>query len=101
MKSQSSRWVDFGKLQFKLAEKSGKVAPLCNLPELGLQMFPARKDHLGRLEEISDPLTKEFKEHRYKLDCATRDKMVSNRETMYGAAGTAGAPSVSKPNPYK
>ena len=99
---RTPRWVDFGKLQFKLAEKCGKVAPICNLPELGLQMFPARKDHLGRLEEVSDPLTQEFKDHiRYKLDCASREKTVPNRETIYGAAGTAGAPAVSKTSRYK
>ena len=51
------RWVDMGKIQFRLAERNGKVAPLCNLPSLGLHEYPAREDHLGRLESISDPLT--------------------------------------------
>ena len=92
------RWIDFGKIQFRLAERNGKTAPLCNLPILGLQEYPAQKDHTGRLEEISDPLTEEFKQHiRFKLEnAARRDGMVPGRETMSGAAGTGGAPGVYK-----
>ena len=93
------RWVDRGKIQFRLAERNGKVAPLCNLPSLGLHEYPAREDHLGRLESISDPLTDGFKRHiRFKLDhAARRDGMVPGREVSLGAAGTAGADGIYKP----
>lgn len=90
------RWVDLGKIQFRLTERNGKRAPLCNLPSLGLLEFPAREDHLGRLESISDPLTDEFKQHiRFKLESATRVETVP-RETSYGGSGTAGAPKPAK-----
>jgi hypothetical protein len=92
------RWIDVGKIQFRLAERNGKSVPLCNLPIHGLQEFPARKDHTGRLEHVSDPLTDAFKQHiRFKLEnVARRDGMVAGRETLFGAAGSGGAPGVYK-----
>ncbi len=86
------RWVNLAKMRFKMAAGGTAQGSLCHLPEVGLQVQPPMKGHLGSLETISDPLSEAFKMHiKYKLETRTRAGMVG-REVPGGQRGSAGSP---------